>query len=95
VRRQALDLAEDGDRVARSRHHGRLLHHLEGNVMPVYTNNDNSVARRRAIKLEAILSVVACCWRHKATDSVNTPLKGHLKRQIAKPPVTSRTSLQK
>jgi hypothetical protein len=33
VRRQALDLAEDGDRVARSRHHGRLLHHLEVNIM--------------------------------------------------------------
>jgi hypothetical protein len=30
-------------------------------------------ARCRATKLETILSVVACPWRHKATDSINTP----------------------
>jgi hypothetical protein len=38
-----------------------------------YTNNENSVARRHATKLEAILSVVAGdTKRHEATDSVNT-----------------------
>jgi hypothetical protein len=38
-----------------------------------YRSAENSVTRRHATKLEAILSVVACCWRHKATDIVNTP----------------------
>jgi hypothetical protein len=46
---------------------GSLMRH---SLRAIYTNNENSVAQCRLAslaKLEAILSVVACRWWHKAT----------------------------
>jgi hypothetical protein len=40
---------------------------LPKKLWSVYTNNENSVARGCATKFEAILSIVACRWLHKAT----------------------------